>query len=176
MLRGVPRCPYPWWLPLRIAHACRDMQKHVWTCICLQLFLNCIEKLSTNTALCISQKQPHTACPNDLPHDLPQLLLSLAFLSFPQALSLCFVAGQLTGQMTCTLFVCLLLVSSPSRYAPHLHIPDNPDICTICLLCPPFSSLPVVTFQGIHALFIFFYHIPPAAFLFRATLKCYKCR
>lgn len=162
MLRGVP-------LPQCIAHACRDMQKHVWTCICLQLFLNCIEKLSTNTALCISQRQPHTQLAPTTCHSF-----CFPWLSFPQALSLCFVAGQLTGQMTCTLFVCLLLVSS--RYAPHLHIPDIPAIRAICLLYLAFSSLPVVTFQGIHALFIFFYRIPPAAFLFRATLKFYKCR
>lgn len=172
MLWGVPRCPCTLRIPLWIAHACRDMQKHVWTCICLQLFLNCIEKLSTNTALCISQRQPHTQL---APRLATRLATAFAFLGFPFLRLSRFALWQASWQAKWHaryLFVCSWWVPHPDMP----HIPDIPDICTICLLCPPFSSLPVVTFQGIHALFIFFYHIPPAAFLFRATLKFYKCR
>lgn len=79
MLRGVP-------LPQCIVHACRGMQKHVWTCICLQLFLNCIEKLSTNTALCISQRQPHTQL---APTTCHSFCFCLAFLSSGSLALLC---------------------------------------------------------------------------------------
>lgn len=160
-------CPFLSALPTH-AETCRNMCGHVFAC---NYFSTALKNCQL-TLRCALVKGSHT-------HSLPQRLataFAFAWLSFPQALSLCFVAGQLTGQMTCTLFVRLLLVSSPSRYAPHLHIPDIPAIRAICLLSLAFSSLPVVTFQGIHALFIFFYHIPPAAFLFRATLKFYKCR
>lgn len=144
MLRGVP-------LPQCIAHACRDMQKHVWTCICLQLFLNCIEKLSTNTALCISQRQPHTQL---APTTCHSFCFCLAFLSSGSLALLC---GRPTDRPNDMHAICL---SAPGEFPhpdmpPHLHIPDIPAIRAICLLSLAFSSLPVVTFQGIHALFIF---------------------
>lgn len=143
-------CPFLSALPTH-AETCRNMCGHVFAC---NYFSTALKNCQL-TLRCALVKGSHT-------HSLPQRLatrlataFAFAWLSFPQALSLCFVAGQLTGQMTCTLFVCLLLVSSPSRYAPHLHIPDIPTIRAICLLSLAFSSLPVVTFQGIHALFIF---------------------
>lgn len=161
----MPRSPFPFVSALPThAETCRNMCGHVFAC---NYFSTALKNCQL-TLRCALVKCSHTACPTTCPTTCHSFCFP--WLYFPQALLLCFVAGQLTGQMTCTLFVCLLLVGSPPQYAPHTHIPDIPYICSICLLCLPFSSLPVVTFQGIHALFMYFFRIPPAAFLSSATL------
>lgn len=164
MLRGVP-------LPQCIAHACRDMQKHVWTCICLQLFLNCIEKLSTNTALCISQRQPHTQL---APTTCHSFCFCLAFLSSGSLALLCGRPADRPNDMHA---ICL---SAPGEFpipiCPTSPYPWHPRYMHDLLALPCFQLPASCNISRNSRIIYFFYHIPPAAFLFHATLKFYKCR